>query len=136
MADASSALRKSLYACLTGDAPLLGLLGGTFVYDEVPRAKSAPYLVIGEGGVKDWSTSLDRGHEHLLQIAVWSEQGGAGEANAIAHAAQRALEAMPPSLEGHHLVNIAVTGIDVKREANGRLIKAALRIRAVTETVL
>lgn len=135
MPNASFALRKAVYSRLSSDAAVTALLGAGRIHDEVPRGREAPYAVIGEGSVKDWSTSADRGHEHVLALAAWSKEGGAKEAFAIADAIVASLEAMPATLEGHRLVNLVALATEVKREADRRLLRAAIRIRAVTEVV-
>jgi hypothetical protein len=133
--NAALALRKAIFARLSADAPLRALIGPGSVFDEVPRGQEPPYLTLGEGNVKDWSTSSDRGHEHHLVITAWSKQGGVAEVLSIAAAAVATLEAMPAALEGHRLVNLVGLGTEVKREADRRLVKAGLRLRAVTEAV-
>ena len=133
MPNASYALRKAILSRLSADVPLTALLGAGRIHDEVPRGRDAPYAVIGEGSIKDWSASTDRGHEHALPVSVWSKEGGAKEAFAIADAIVASLEAMPPALEGHRLVNLVALATEVKREADRRLIRAVIRIRAVTE---
>jgi hypothetical protein len=133
MTDPSQALRKAIHAQLSADAPLLALLGPGRIHDEVPRGREPPYVVIGEGQLRDWSTTLYRGHEHLMLLAAWSKEGGAKEAYAIADALLAALEGLGPALDGHHLVNLVGLATDVKREADRRLVKATIRVRAVTE---
>jgi hypothetical protein len=135
MAEAGYALRKAVFARLDGDASLALLIGTGRVHDEVPRGRVPPYLVIGEGTVKDWSTSSDRGHEHLLAIVIWSKEGGAKEALGIAAAALAALEGLAPALDGHRLVNLGALGTELRREADRSLVRATLRLRAVTEVV-
>jgi hypothetical protein len=135
MPDAGFALRKAVVARLLQDAALTGLLGQGRVFDEVPRAGQAPYLVLGEGSVRDWSSASDRGHEHRLTLAVWSKEGGAKEALAIADAAVTALESLPVALDGHRLVNLIALDSEVRREADRRLLRAIIRLRAVTEVV-
>lgn len=133
MTDASFALRKAVYARLTGTPALIALLGGARIHDEVPRALEPPCIATGEGSVADWSTSSDRGHEHRLSLSIWSKEGGAREALAIANTVIAALEAMPAALDGHRLVNLVAVATDVRREAERRLVRATIRIRAVTE---
>jgi hypothetical protein len=89
--------------------------------------------VIGEGQIRDWSASLYRGHEHLMLLAAWSKEGGAKEVFAIAEAVLASLEGLAPALDGHRLVNLVGLATDVKREAERRLLRATIRLRAVTE---
>lgn len=142
LADAASALRSALYRRLVADPGVLAALGGPAVHDAVPRGLSPPYLVLGEGGVKDWSTSSDHeggglGHEHAVQLVAWTGGGGSAEAFRIADAAAACLAAMPPGAlpGGHRLVNLVALGTEVRRERDGRLVRATLRLRAVTEVI-
>ena len=133
MAEASYALRKAIFARLDSDAGLTALIGAGRVHDEVPRGRTPPYLVIGEGTVRDWSTASDRGNEHLLALTAWSKEAGAREALGIASAALAALEGLAPAIDGHRLINLVALGIEVRREDNRSLVRATLRLRAVTE---
>src|SRR5262245_5778128 len=120
MANAALALRKAIFARLSTDPALLALLGPERVFDEVPAAQEPPYLTIGEGRTREWSTSSDRGDEHQIVLTAWSKQGGAAEALGIAAAAASALETLPPGLDGHHLVNLVALATEVKRQADRR----------------
>jgi Protein of unknown function (DUF3168) len=135
MAEAVFALRKAIVAKLAADAALIALMGAGRVYDEVPRGAEPPYLVLGDGSVRDWSTSSDRGHEHAFIVAAWSRQGGAAQAFDIAAAAAAALAALPAALDGHRLVNLVVLATEVRRDRERRLTQATMRLRAVTESL-
>ena len=91
MPDPSFALRKAIHARLGGDAALAALLPpAQSVFDEVPRGREPPYVALGEGTVKDWSTASDRGHEHQLVLAVVvASEGGVRQVFAIADAVVR-----------------------------------------------
>jgi len=70
-----------------------------------------------------------------MLLAAWSKEGGAKEVYAIADAVLTSLEGLAPTLDGHRLVNLVGLATDVKREADRRLLRATIRIRAVTEVV-
>lgn len=133
MSTAAAALRAAIHDALAADAPLTTLLGGPKIYDEVPAAVSFPYVTLGEARVSDWSTASDSGEEHQLTLHAWSRQGGHREAHVIAGALLQALDDAPLTLAGHTLVNLRFTVADVRREADGRTYRAAVRFRAVTE---
>jgi hypothetical protein len=135
MSTAAAALRAAIHDALTADAPLTGLLGGPKIYDEVPNSASFPYVTLGEARVADWSTGNDTGEEHQLTLHAWSRQGGHREAHVIAGALLQALDDAPLTLAGHTLVNLRFAVADVRREADGRTYRAAVRFRAVTEPV-
>jgi len=100
MPDPSFALRKAIHARLGGDAKLASLLPGQSVFDEVPRGREPPYVTLGEGTVKDWSTASDLGHEHQMALTVWSAEGGVRQVFAVADALVASLEAMRPASTG------------------------------------
>jgi hypothetical protein len=133
MTIASLALRRSLHQSLAGHAPLVAVLGGPHVYDEVPRGAAFPYVTLGDAEVSDWSTGSSTGQEHRLTLHVWSRQGGQAEAHIIAGEIIAALEDVPLDPAGHRLVNLRFATADIRREADGRTWHGLVRFRAVTE---
>ncbi len=91
MTSASLELQKAVFAALTGSSALTGLLGGSRIYNDVPRGAALPYVTIGESTVRDWSTGSDEGHEHLLTVSVWSRVNGEREVHQISSAVESAL---------------------------------------------
>jgi hypothetical protein len=132
---ASVALRSAVHAALSADAALAGLLGGSKVYDEPPRAAAFPYVTLGETRIADFSAGDEPSEEHQMTLHAWSRQGGHREAHAIAGALLQALDDAPLALADHHLVNFRFATADVRREADGRTYHALVRFRAVTEPV-
>ncbi|HZS63570.1 MAG TPA: DUF3168 domain-containing protein [Xanthobacteraceae bacterium] len=130
---AATALRAAIHDALIADAALTGLLGGPKIYDEVPGAVAFPYVTLGETRVSDWSTGTDTGEEHQLTLNAWSRQGGQREAHLIAGALLQALDDAPLALTDHRLINLRFALADVRREADGKTYRAAVRFRAVTE---
>lgn len=133
MSTAAAALRAAIHDALAADAPLTSVLGGPKIYDEVPGSASFPYVTLGEARVSDFSTASEAGEEHQLTLHAWSRQGGHREAHVIAGALLQALDDAPLTLTGHRLVNLRFAVADVRREADGRTYRAAVRFRAVTE---
>ena len=133
MPTSAAALRAAIHDALAEDAPLTALLGGARVYDEPPANPAFPYVTLGEARVSDFSTGSERGEEHQLTLHAWSRQGGHKEAHLIAGALLQALDDAPLSLDAHRLVNFRFALADVRREADGRTYRAAVRFRAVTE---
>ena len=127
------AVRKAIHNALAADAALAALLGGVKIYDDAPREAQPPYVAFADFQSRDWSTSSDRGAEHLVFINVWSTQRGAREALAVAEQVRSLIDDQPLTLDGNHLVNLRFLQLDTRRENNGRLTRATLRFRAVTE---
>lgn len=130
-ADQSLALQKAVIARLRGDAPLVALLGGAHVHDNVPRAAVPPYVALARFEARDLSSSGADGAEHRFTLQVWPEAQGRAQAHAIAAAIEAALAA-PLTLDGAVLVNLAATGWETTRIDKDHY-RGALTFRAVTE---
>jgi len=134
MTSPSLALRRAIFARLSVESPVTAAGAPVPVVDEPPHgALRPPYLQLGEGTAVDASTSLYPGHEHRLVLFAVSDRPGGVEAFEIADAAVASLEAMAGPLEGHRLVNLAAVATEMRRERDGRLVRLAIRLRAVTE---
>jgi Protein of unknown function (DUF3168) len=133
MASAANALQKALYAALVADVPLMALLGGAKIYDDVPRGATLPYITFGQSTLRDWSTGTDAGFEHLITVHVWSRVNGEREAHQIISAIRDALHDVSVSIVGFHLVNLRFEFSDMLRESDGETIRGIVRYRAVTE---
>ena len=127
------ALRAAILAATQGDAGLAGLMGGAVrFYDEPPRAAEPVYAVFGDARARDWSTGSDRGHEQDASIAVWGHEGSARSALLAAERLAALLDGAALALDGHRLVNLRVSEMDVRRDRDN-LVRVGLRLRAVTE---
>src|SRR5215212_5066022 len=101
MPSASWSLQQALFARLTADAPLLALLGGARVYDDVPQGADFPYLTFGQSVARDWSTASGAGEEHVITLHVWSQAKGRVQVHEILSAARAALHDQALSLDSH-----------------------------------
>ena len=133
MASASFELQKAVFAALTAHAPLLALLGGPRVYDDVPREAAFPYVTFGPASARDWSTGSEAGEEHTLTLHVWSRAGGKKEVHEIMGAVRACLHEATLSPTGHRLVNLRHELSEARREADGESHRGSVRFRAVTE---
>lgn len=129
------ALKQALRAALAADAALLAQLGGPKIYDDVPRAATAPYVAFGDVTVRDNGTATDRGHITELQIILWSRQGGSREALALADLVHARLDDGTLPLAGHRMVQCRVTSTEARRTPDKDLTRATLRLRIVTEVI-
>ena len=128
------ALRRAILHKAAADEELLALMGGTLrLYDEPPRSQAPVYAVFGDVQAADWSADFDKGHEQDLSIVVWSKQGSAQFALAVAECFVRLFDEADLALDGHRLVNLRVTRIAAERDKETQLGKAIVRLRAVTE---
>lgn len=132
MASAGLALQKSVFAALTSNAGLTGLIGAR-VFDDVPPGAEYPYMTIGESSARDWSTGTDSGEEHILTLHVWSRAAGRKEVQAIMGAVRDVLHEAEIAVAGHRLVNLRHEFTDARREPDGETYHGVVRYRAVTE---
>ncbi|WP_152051826.1 DUF3168 domain-containing protein [Tautonia marina] len=79
-----NALQAGIYARLTGYAPLTTALRGQRVFDYVQPKQSAPYVVIGDDTIGDFSTKNGNGWDCTLTIHVWDfEKAGRKSVKAL-----------------------------------------------------
>lgn len=139
MSDATSpilSLRAAILAAVQADATLASLMGGAvYFYDEPPNAAQPVYALFGDVTAEDWSTDLDHGHEQILNILVWSTRGSAARGLAAAERLAELLDDAPLTLDGHRLVNLRVLETQSERDKDTQLIRATIRLRAVTERI-
>jgi hypothetical protein len=133
MASAGWALQQSIFATLSANATLVGLLGAPRVYDDVPQGADFPYLTFGQSTARDWSTGSEDGDEHILTLHVWSQERGKKQAHAIMDAVRTALHDQALALAGHRLVNLRHEFSEARRDPDGALVHGITRYRAVTE---
>jgi hypothetical protein len=133
MASAAWALQQAIYAALTGDAPLLALLGGARIYDDVPVRDQFPYVTFAQTSERDWSTGGEAGAEHIVTLHVWSRGGGRKEVLQIMAAMRTGLHEAALSLSGFRLVNLRHEISEARRDPDGETYHGIVRFRAVTE---
>lgn len=68
-------IQESLYALLTGDATLSGIVAG--IYDRVPESPDYPYIVIDNLTSRDWSTRTSLGFNTQVPMVVYGQTGTA-----------------------------------------------------------
>lgn len=133
MISAGQALQQAIHAALIADAPLLALLGGPRVHDDVPRGTPFPYITFGQSTARDWGTSTEDGEEHLLTVHVWSRQAGRKQVVAVLRAVRDRLHTATLTLTDHRLVNLRQEFTEARRDADGETYRGIARYRAVTE---
>ena len=91
--------------------------------------------MFGEAAARDWSTDLDRGHEHSLALTIWAKPGSARTALLAAERIAILLDEADLPLEGHRLINLRVVAVETGRDTDTQLALVTLRLRAVTEAL-
>lgn len=75
------AVQQAIYAKLTSDATLMGLIKG--VFDAVPDNQPMPYVVIGEGTEVPFRTFTSTSYVATITLHIWSGAKGYKEGLAI-----------------------------------------------------
>lgn len=133
MTTAAWQLQTAIYSTLSADATLSNLLGGSKVFDDIPRGTDFPYVTIGQSQVRDWSTGTDDGDEHIVTVHVWSRAKGRRQVHAIIDAIRARLHDQVLTVPGHRLINLRQELSDARREGDGETYHGIVRYRAVTE---
>ncbi|MBV8800474.1 MAG: DUF3168 domain-containing protein [Alphaproteobacteria bacterium] len=134
MSSVSFSLQQAIFAALSASSDLQTLIANPpRLFDYVPPDSGFPYVVLGDGGETDWSTSTEDGTEHSIQIDVWSRNTGHKEAKQIAEVIRATLNNAALIVSGATLIDIRHLSTDFSREPDGQTFRARLRFRAVTE---
>jgi len=128
-----TAVQEAVYLALKSSGPLVSMLGGEHVFDDVPPKQKPPYVVIGASVHRDWSTGTEDGMEHEIKLHVWSSENGRKQVLAIAGEIIAALQTTQSALNGHVLVNLTHEFTRVSKDTKSELFSAELNFRALTE---
>jgi hypothetical protein len=133
MASPAVDLQKAIHGLLTADAALVAKLGGQKVFDATPPNAAFPYVSFGRTSIYDWSTGTESGTEQLFTIHVWSKAKGKTETLEIMETIRQLIDAAPPELEDHVLVNLQLEFAEVRFDDDISVHHGMLRFRAVME---
>ncbi len=126
-------LQKAIFAALTNDSALTALLGGPSVYDRVPADATLPYITLGDGTWRDWSTATETGAEHELRLHIWVRDGGRQYVRTIADTVHARLHDQPLALEEGVLVNLRFQRAQILTDPDGETWHGIAVYRAVTD---
>ena len=70
MSNPGFALQMAMRDALLAHAPLILLLGGAHVHEELPRGASPTHVSFATIETRDWSTADAKAHEHFVTLAV------------------------------------------------------------------
>ena len=133
MTDPAFALTRAMRDRLLAHAPLVSLLGGAHVFDEVPRGAHPPHVAFTAHETRDWSVQQEKAHEHFVTLEAVTRRRSRADAQALASAIEAALDNAALVLSGHALVNLRLIFWSVARARTGDGFVATLRFRAATE---
>ncbi|WP_025661009.1 DUF3168 domain-containing protein [Rhizobium sp. IBUN] len=124
---AANELLTAIHARLTGDAELLVMIGDDGIRDRLVTGRKLPCVLIGELVSNDYSTSTERGEEHLVSLEICFDVGGRRQAQLVASRLHARLQ---------DLVSLLHLRTQSRREPKTKLYIAESRVRAVTEPPL
>ena len=133
MSSSTLALQTAMRDALLAHAPLLALLGGGHVFDDVPRGGQEPYVAFAAIETRDWSVQDQKAHEHFITLEVKTKSRSRKPAQAIASEIETALDGVSLTLTGHVLINLRLNLWTVAK-ANENF-GAVLKFRAATEEI-
>ena len=116
---------------LLAHAPLLALLGGGHVFDELPRGEQEPFVAFAGTETRDWSVQDQKAHEHFVTLEVKTKSRSRRLAQDIVAEIETALDDAALTIVGHVLVNLRLTFSAVARSND--VFGAVVRFRAATE---
>ncbi len=97
-------LQSAIYAALSGDATLTGIVGAA-IYDAVPSGTLPTiYVTLGQETVTDKSDQTGSGAEHDINISVVTESAGFSNAKEAAGAISDVLDGADLALSRGRLV--------------------------------
>lgn len=97
-------IQAAIYAALTGDVTLMGMVSG--VFDWVPEGTAKPYVTIGETIATPRNAHDRFGRRNVTTLHVWSQQHGFAETNAIMNQITTILDHQTLVLSGHEAVMV------------------------------
>jgi hypothetical protein len=127
------ALQIAMRDRLLAHAPLLALLGGGHVFDEVPRGEQEPYVAFAGIETRDWSVQDQKAHEHFVTLDVKTRSRSRKPAQEIVGEIETALDGAALTLAGHALVNLRTTFWTVAK--SNEFFGAVVKFRAATEEI-
>jgi Protein of unknown function (DUF3168) len=133
MSDPAQALQEAMRARLLIHLPLVTLLGGAHVHDEVPRGETLLYVAFAAIETRDWSTRDQKAHEHFVTIEVKTNARNRKLAQAIVSEIDQALDDQTLTLAGQTLINLSLMFWTVTRDRAAQTFGAMIRFRAATE---
>jgi Protein of unknown function (DUF3168) len=131
--NAAQATQQAMRAALLARGPLITLLGGAHIFDEVPRGANPPYVAFTAIETRDWSVADQKAHEHFVTLEITTNQRGRGAAQAIANEIEAAIDNAILTLADHRLINLRVIFTNVMRNGKTENFGALIRYRAATE---
>lgn len=136
-ADSQWEVQQAIFAELTHDTGVAAQVAS--IYDAVPQGDAAfPYIIIGEGTCRDWSSADINGMEQTLTLHIWDQPATTGHrgfkrVKQIMAAIHDTLHDAALTVAGQTLVNLRFVDGETVRDADGVTYHGVARYRAVTQ---
>jgi Protein of unknown function (DUF3168) len=126
-------LQTAMRTKLISHIPLTALLGGSHVFDEVPRGEPPLYVAFAAIETRDWSVFDQVAHEHFVTLEISTNARARKIAQAIVSEIDQALNGAALTLAGQTLVSLRMIFWTVARTKSSENFGAVIRFRAATE---
>jgi hypothetical protein len=127
------ALQSALVQHLRQDPSITGLVGVPAILDGLGARLPDPYVLVDLPARKNRSGVLAPLTEHNVQITIVAREQAYARVGAIEQAILDRLNAASPVLTGHRLILLDIDATEFRRDAERRLARARLSLRALTE---
>lgn len=130
-----AALQVAIFNALNNDAALMAKVSA--IYDEPSAGAIYPYVVMGDGTMKDASLKDAAGSEHKFQVDVWSDAAGRLPVKEVMDLIHAVLHDASLILSSEHLVLIRCESAFDKRVDDGAtvLYQGGLVFKAIVRAV-
>jgi len=126
-------VQQAMKSILASRPALNILLGGAYVYDELPRGAAAPYVMFTTIETRDWSVADQKAHENFVTLEVNSKSRSRAQAQNIVQEIELALDGAALTLVDNNLINMRCVFISAARQKSVENFSATMRFRAATE---
>jgi len=133
MLDATLPTQAAIYAALAAAEELTSILGGTKIYDRVPKPAVDPFVTIGELTGVDWSTAGHDGQEFELTVHTWDRGQSSVRLKQIMAAILACLHDASLSIAGFNCVSVRYVSQSVITDPDGTTFHGVQRFRLVVE---
>lgn len=133
MSSPSTALQTAMRDRLLAHAPLMALLGGGHVHDEIPRGAHEPYVVFSSIETRDWGVQQQKAHEHFIAIDIKAKSRSRKLTQDIVHEIETSLDDAVFAIDGHVLINLRLTFWALSKDKAQEHFSATMKFRAATE---
>lgn len=123
-------VQKAIYAALTGDGTLMGMVQG--VYDQPDQNAAFPYITIGEDTNVPDDLLVATGSQNTQTVHTWSRSAGMSQAKQIMDRVHGVLHNKVLSVATTQAVECRMEFAETFRDADGITRHGVQRVRVTT----